>query len=99
MIDNLRSLHKDYEQYLVALQGEKKACKKFLNKIETLAQKNKELGIEIDVEEQMLLKEIELEKINKDIVKVKKVIHRLGLCIDIMLDGEINEEPSEVITE
>lgn len=99
MIDNIRGLQKDYEEYLGALQEEKKACKRFLKKVDTVAQKNAELGIAIDVEEQKLLKEIDLERINKDIVKVKKVIHRLGICVDIMLDGETLEKADELILE
>ena len=99
MIDSLRTLQKDYENYLEGLQTEKKNCKKFLKKVDTIAQKNAEIGLVVDTEEQKLLNEEYLRTINKDIVKVKKVIHRLGVCIDIMLDGEIVEKADEVIME
>ena len=99
MIDSLRTLQKDYENYLEGLQTEKKNCKKFLKKVDTIAQKNAEIGLVVDTEEQKLLNEEYLRTINKDIVKVKKVIHRLGICIDIMLDGEIVEKADEVIME
>ena len=99
MIDSLRTLQKDYENYLEGLQAEKKNCKKFLKKVDTIAQKNAEIGLVVDTEEQKLLNEEYLRTINKDIVKVKKVIHRLGVCIDIMLDGEIVEKADEVIME
>ena len=99
MIDSIRTLQKDYENYLEGLQTEKKNCKKFLKKVDTIAQKNAEIGLVVDTEEQKLLNEEYLRSINKDIVKVKKVIHRLGVCIDIMLDGEIVEKADEVIME
>ena len=99
MIDSIRTLQKDYENYLEGLQTEKKNCKKFLKKVDTIAQKNAEIGLVVDTEEQKLLNEEYLRTINKDIVKVKKVIHRLGVCIDIMLDGEIVEKAGEVIME
>ena len=99
MIDSIRTLQKDYENYLEGLQTEKKNCKKFLKKVDTIAQKNAEIGLVVDTEEQKLLNEEYLRTINKDIVKVKKVIHRLGVCIDIMLDGEIVEKADEVIME
>ena len=99
MIDSIRTLQKDYENYLEGLQTEKKNCKKFLKKVDTIAQKNAEIGLVVDTEEQKILNEEYLRTINKDIVKVKKVIHRLGVCIDIMLDGEIVEKADEVIME
>ena len=99
MVDSIRILQKDYENYLEGLQTEKKNCKKFLKKIDSVAQKNAEIGLEVDIEEQKLFNEEYLRTINKDIVKVKKVIHRLGVCIDIMLDGEIVEKADEVIME
>ena len=99
MIDSIRTLQKDYENYLEGLQTEKKNWKKFLKKVDTIAQKNAEIGLVVDTEEQKLLNEEYLRTINKDIVKVKKVIHRLGVCIDIMLDGEIVEKADEVIME
>ena len=99
MIDSIRILQKDYENYLEALQTEKKNCKKFLKKVDAIAQKNAEIGLEVCVEEQKLINEEHLKRVNADIVKVKKVIHRLGVCINIMLDGEIVEKADEVIME
>ena len=99
MVDSIRILQKDYENYLEGLQTEKKNCKKFLKKVDTIAQKSAEIGFVIDTEEQKLINEEYLRTINKDIVKVKQVIHRLGVCIDIMLDGEIVEKADEVIME
>ena len=97
MIDSLRIVQKDYENYLEGLQAEKKGCKKILKKIDAIAQKNAEIGLEVDIEEQKLFNEEYLKKVNTDIVKVRKVIHRLGVCINIMLDGEIVEKSDEVI--
>ena len=98
MVNSIRAIQKDYENHLEALQNEKKNARKFIAKIDTMARKNAELGIEIDSDSLKLEKEIMLEQLDKDIVKVKKVIHRLGKCIDIILDGEINEEADEIIT-
>ena len=97
MVDSLRTIQKDYENYLEALQKEKKETKKFISRIDSISKKNAELGIEVNAEELKLEKEIILEKLDKDIVKVKKVIHRLGKCISIMLEDEIIEEHDEVI--
>lgn len=91
MILNLRNIQKDYEEYLLALQTEKKSIRKFLAKIDTIAKKNAELGIEVDAEALTKNKEEELLNTEIEITKVKKVIHRLGKCIDIM-----TEEVSEV---
>lgn len=97
MVDSLRTIQKDYENYLEALQNEKKETKKFISRIDSITKKNAELGIEVNAEELKLEKEIILEKLDKDIIKVKKVIHRLGKCISIMLEDEIIEEHDEVI--
>ena len=97
MVDSLRTIQKDYENYLEALQNEKKETKKFISRIDSIVKKNADLGIEVNVEELKLEKGIILEKLDKDIVKVKKVIHRLGKCISIMLEDEIIEEHDEVI--
>lgn len=97
MVDSLRTIQKDYENYLEALQNEKKETKKFISRIDNIAKKNSELGIEVNAEELKLEKELALEKLDKDIVKAKKVIHRLGKCIGIMLEDEIIEEHDEVI--
>ena len=91
MILNLRNIQKDYEEYLLALQTEKKSIRKFLAKIDTISKKNAELGIEVDAEALAKNKQEELLHTENEITKVKKVIHRLGKCIDIM-----TEEVSEV---
>lgn len=98
MIQNLRSIQKDYEEYLLALQTEKKGIKKFLAKIDTIAKKNAELGIEVDAEALAENKKEELSNTEVEIVKVKKVIHRLGKCIDIMTE-EVQATDIEEIEE
>ena len=90
MILNLRNIQKDYEEYLLALQTEKKGIKKFLNKIDIIAKKNAELGIEVDAEALAKNKEEELINTENEITKVKKVIHRLDKCIEIMTE-DVNE--------
>lgn len=86
MVESLRNIQKDYEEYLLALQTEKKGIKKFLSKIDTIAKKNAELGIEVDAEALAKNKQEELINTENEITKVKKVIHRLGKCIDIMTE-------------
>ena len=98
MIESLRNIQKDYEEYLLALQTEKKGIKKFLNKIDTIAKKNAELGIEVDAEALAKNKQEELINTEKEITKVKKVIHRLGKCIDIMTE-EVQIDDIEEIEE
>ena len=90
MVESLRNIQKDYEEYLLALQTEKKGIKKFLNKIDTIAKKNAELGIEVDAEALAKNKQEELINTENEITKVKKVIHRLGKCIEIMTE-DVNE--------
>ena len=96
MEQSLRQIQKDYENYLHALQMEKKNIKKFLNKVDSLAEKNRELGIEVDSNILKEEKEAKLQQVEIDIVKAKKVIHRLGKCIAIMLEGQINENVGEL---
>ena len=98
MIQNLRNIQKDYEEYLLALQTEKKGIKKFLAKIDTIAKKNAELGIEVDAEALAKNKQEELINTENEITKVKKVIHRLGKCIDIMTE-EVQIDDIEEIEE
>lgn len=98
MVESLRNIQKDYEEYLLALQTEKKGIKKFLNKIDTIAKKNAELGIEVDAEALAKNKEEELLNTEIEITKVKKVIHRLGKCIDIMTE-EVQIDDIEEIEE
>ena len=98
MIESLRNIQKDYEEYLLALQTEKKGIKKFLAKIDTIAKKNAELGIEVDAEALAKNKQEELINTENEITKVKKVIHRLGKCIDIMTE-EVQTDDIEEIEE
>ena len=98
MIQNLRNIQKDYEEYLLALQTEKKSIRKFLAKIDTISKKNAELGIEVDAEALAKNKQEELINTENEITKVKKVIHRLGKCIDIMTE-EVQIDDIEEIEE
>ena len=98
MVESLRNIQKDYEEYLLALQTEKKGIKKFLTKIDAIAKKNAELGIEVDAEALAKNKQEELINTENEITKVKKVIHRLGKCIDIMTE-EVQIDDIEEIEE
>ena len=98
MVESLRNIQKDYEEYLLALQTEKKSIRKFLAKIDTISKKNAELGIEVDAEALAKNKQEELINTENEITKVKKVIHRLGKCIDIMTE-EVQIDDIEEIEE
>lgn len=98
MIQGLRALQKDYENHLEALKNEKKGLKKANARVDGIAKKNAEIGILVDTDEIKIGNEIRLEEVEKEIVKVKKVIHRLGKCINIMLEGQIDTEHSDNLT-
>ena len=83
MVESLRNIQKDYEEYLLALQTEKKGIKKFLNKIDIIAKKNAELGIEVDAEALAKNKEEELLNTEIEITKVKTIIEEYEFKVDV----------------
>ena len=96
----MRNIYQHYKQRKKELKSSqlKKGIKKFLAKIDTIAKKNAELGIEVDAEALAKNKQEELINTENEITKVKKVIHRLGKCIDIMTE-EVQIDDIEEIEE
>lgn len=98
MIENLIAIHSDYENYLEVCKNTKKNRKKELTKLERLIKLNEENGIDTTpIIEKYQTVEIELSEADQEISKVKKVIFRLGVCINIM-KGD-NTEDTELLPE
>lgn len=98
MIENLISIKQEYENYLEVCKITKKNRKKELLKLEKLNKLNDENGIDITpIMEKLESVEREFIEADKEISKVKKVIFRIGVCINIMMggDSEVTEEPQE----
>ena len=98
MIENLISIKQEYENYLEVCKNIKKNRKKELIKLEKLSKLNGENGIDVTpIMEKLESTEKEFIEADKEISKVKKVIFRLGVCINIMMggDSEVIEEPQE----
>lgn len=98
MIENLISIQQEYENYLEVCKITKKNRKKELLKLEKLIKLNDENGIDTTpIMEKLESVEQEFIETDKEISKVKKVIFRIGVCINIMMDGdsEVIEGPQE----
>lgn len=93
MIENLISIQQEYENYLEVCKITKKNRKKEILKLEKLIKLNDENGIDTTpIMEKLESVEREFTEADKEISKVKKVIFRIGVCINIMMGGD-----SEVI--
>lgn len=98
MIENLISIKQEYENYLEVCKITKKNRKKEILKLEKLIKLNDENGIDTTpIMEKLESVEREFTEADKEISKVKKVIFRIGVCINIMMDGdsEVIEVPQE----
>ena len=98
MLENLISIRQEYENYLEVCKITKKNRKKELLKLEKLNKLNDENGIDTTpTMEKLESVEREFIEAGKEISKVKKVIFRLGVCINIMMggDSEVINEPQE----
>ena len=98
MIENLLSTKQEYENYLEVCKITKKNRKKELIKLEKLNKLNNENGIDTTpIMEKLESVEREFIETDKEISKIKKVIFRLGVCINIMMggDSEVIETPQE----
>ena len=82
----------EYEEYIANAKDQKKALKKKANELTKLAELNEKHGIETD-SIILSLDEIETEvnNLNKEIAKGKKVIYRLNVCINIHENKQISE--------
>lgn len=98
MIENLISIQQEYENYLEVCKITKKNRKKEILKLEKLIKLNDENGIDTTpIMEKLESVEREFTEADKEISKVKKVIFRIGVCINIMMggDSEVIEVPQE----
>ena len=92
MIEKVYGILQEYEEYISNAKDQKKALKKKINELSKLAELNEKQGIETD-SIILSLDEIETEvnNLNKEIAKGKKVIYRLNVCMNILEDKPVNE--------
>ena len=95
MTEQLIQIQSDYKELLTLMQLDKKDIKKKIQKLETVANKNEELGIVVDTEKIKQEYEDKLNQLNVDIVKIKKVILRLDKCIEILEPNGVYEDVKE----
>ena len=92
MIEKVYGILQEYEEYISNAKDQKKALKKKTNELTKLAELNEKHGIETD---SIILSladiESEIDNLNKEIAKGKKVIYRLNVCMNILEDKPISE--------
>ena len=92
MAEKVYGILQEYEEYIANAKDQKKVLKKKINELTKLAELNEKHGI--DTNSIILsLDEIETEvnNLNKEIAKGKKVIYRLNVCMNILEDKPISE--------
>ena len=92
MIEKVYGILQEYEEYIANAKEQKKTLKKKANELTKLAELNEKHGIETD-SIILSLDEIETEvnNLNKEIAKGKKVIYRLNVCLNILEDKPVSE--------
>lgn len=92
MIEKVYGILQEYEEYISNAKDQKKVLKKKINELTKLAELNEKHGIETD-SIILSLDEIESEvnNLNKEITKGKKVIYRLNVCLNILEDKPVSE--------
>ena len=92
MIEKVYGILQEYEEYISNAKDQKKALKKKANELTKLAELNEKHEIETD-SIILSLDEIETEvnNLNKEIAKGKKVIYRLNVCMNILEDKPVSE--------
>ena len=92
MIEKVYGILQEYEEYISNAKDQKKVLKKKVNELTKLAELNEKHGIETD---SIILSladiESEIDNLNKEIAKGKKVIYRLNVCMNILEDKPVNE--------
>ena len=92
MIEKVYGILQEYEEYISNAKEQKKALKKKANELTKLAELNEKHGIETDTIILSLADiESEIDNLNKEIAKGKKVIYRLNVCMNILEDKPISE--------
>ena len=92
MIEKVYGILQEYEEYIANAKDQKKTLKRKANELTKLAELNEKYGIETN-SIILSLDEIETEvnNLNKEIAKGKKVIYRLNVCMNILEDKPVNE--------
>ena len=92
MIEKVYGILQEYEEYISNAKDQKKVLKKKAHELIKLAGLNEKHGIETD-SIILSLDEIETEvnNLNKEIAKGKKVIYRLNVCLNILEDKPVSE--------
>ena len=92
MIEKVYGILQEYEEYISNAKDQKKVLKKKANELTKLAELNEKHGIET-YSIILSLDEIETEvnNLNKEIAKGKKVIYRLNVCMNILEDKPVSE--------
>ena len=92
MAEKVYRILQEYEEYISNAKEQKKTLKRKANELTKLAELNEKHGIETN-SIILSLDEIETEvnNLNKQIAKGKKVIYRLNVCLNILEDKPVNE--------
>ena len=92
MLEKVYGILQEYEEYIANAKEQKKTLKRKANELTKLAELNEKHGIETD-SIILSLDEIETEvnNLNKEIAKGKKVIYRLNVCLNILEDKPVSE--------
>ena len=92
MLEKVYGILQEYEEYISNAKDQKKVLKKKVNELTKLDELNEKHGIETDT---IILShadiESEIDNLNKEIAKGKKVIYRLNVCMNILEDKPISE--------
>lgn len=92
MIEKVYGILQEYEEYISNAKDQKKVLKKKINELTKLAELNEKHGIETG---SIILSldeiETEVDNLNKEIAKGKKVIYRLNVCMNILEDKPVSE--------
>ena len=92
MVEKVYGILQEYEEYISNAKDQKKTLKKKANELTKLAELNEKHGIETDTIILSLADiESEIDNLNKEIAKGKKVIYRLNVCMNILEDKPISE--------
>ena len=92
MIEKVYGILQEYEEYISTAKDQKKVLKKKANELTKLAELNEKHGIETDSIISSLDEiETEVNNLNKEIAKGKKVIYRLNVCLNILEDKPVSE--------
>lgn len=92
MLEKVYGILQEYEEYISNAKEQKKALKRKANELTKLAELNEKHGIETySIILSLAEIESEVNNLNKEIAKGKKVIYRLNVCLNILEDKPVSE--------